>query len=49
LKLPGGPIIPLAALLLSLGLLASATIGNLLAAAVALAVGALLYLTRRKV
>lgn len=49
LKLPGGPIIPLAALLLSLGLLASATLGNLLAAAVALAVGALLYLTRRKV
>ncbi|GGD51392.1 APC family permease [Pseudoxanthomonas indica] len=49
LKLPGGPIIPLAALLLSLGLLASATLGNLLAAGVALAVGALLYLTRRKV
>lgn len=48
LHLPGGPLIPLAALLLSLGLLASADIGNLIAAAVALAVGAVIYLLRRK-
>ncbi|MGX5729362.1 APC family permease [Pseudoxanthomonas beigongshangi] len=48
LKLPGGPLIPLAALLLSLGLLASANVGNLIAAAVALGIGALLYLLRRK-
>lgn len=49
LKLPGGPLIPLAALILSLGLLASANIGNLLAAAVALVIGAVLYLFRRRV
>lgn len=48
LKLPGGPVIPVAALLLSLGLLASATLDNLIAAAGALALGAVLYLTRRK-
>jgi len=49
LKLPGGPAIPLAALVLSLGLLVSATIDNLIAAGVALLLGAVLYLTRRKV
>lgn len=45
--LPGGPLIPLAALLLSLGLLASATRWNLIAGVIALAVGALLYAFRR--
>jgi amino acid transporter len=47
LVLPGGPAIPAAALLLSLGLLASASAWNLIAGAIALAVGALLYQTRR--
>jgi amino acid transporter len=41
--LPGGPLIPILALLLSFGLLASATAGNLLAGAVALGIGALIY------
>ncbi len=49
LKLAGGPLIPILALILSLGLLASATVDNLLAALVALAVGAVLYLIRRNV
>ncbi len=48
LHLPGGPLIPLAAIALSLGLLASASVANLVAAAVALAVGAVIYLLRRK-
>lgn len=43
LKLPGGPIIPIAATLLSLGLLASAGLANLAAAAVALVIGGLIY------
>ncbi len=47
LKLPGGALIPVLALLLSLGLLASATWQNLLAAAAALVVGAVIYLFRR--
>ncbi|KAF1719493.1 APC family permease [Pseudoxanthomonas wuyuanensis] len=47
LQLPGGAAIPVIALLLSLGLLASATWRNLVAAAVALLIGALLYRFRR--
>ncbi|WP_454832770.1 APC family permease [Pseudoxanthomonas wuyuanensis] len=47
LQLPGGPAIPVIALLLSLGLLASATWLNLVSAAVALLIGALLYRFRR--
>jgi len=46
LVLPGGATIPVAAMLLSLGLLASASAWNLIAGAIALAVGALLYRTR---
>ena len=46
--LPGGATIPVAALLLSLGLLASTSAWNLIAGVIALAVGALLYLTRRR-
>ena len=45
--LPGGPAIPLAALALSIALLASATWRNLAAAALALAVGAIVYRFRR--
>ncbi len=48
LRLPGGPVIPVLALLLSLGLLASATVNNLLAALVALVVGAVIYGFRRE-
>ncbi|HEY5852397.1 MAG TPA: APC family permease [Lysobacter sp.] len=47
LQLPGGPLIPLAAIVLSLGLLASASMSNLLAAAVALLAGAVVYKFRR--
>ncbi|MFT4249367.1 MAG: amino acid permease [Pseudomonas sp.] len=43
LRLPGGPLIPILALLLTLALLASASWQNLLAAAVAVAVGAVIY------
>lgn len=43
LRLPGGPLIPLAALLLALALLLSASWQNLAAAGVALLVGALFY------
>jgi len=46
--LPGGPIIPLLALLLCLVFLASATLQNLVAGAVALVVGAVVYRFRRK-
>ena len=46
--LPGGPTIPLIAGLLTLGLAASATRQNLVAAAIALGVGALLYALRRR-
>ena len=48
LHLPGGPLIPIAAIVLSLGLLASASAQNLIAAAVALLVGAAIYKLRRK-
>src|SRR5690606_10833650 len=41
--LPGGPLIPIAALLLSFGLLASATAWNLIAGAIALVVGGVIY------
>lgn len=46
-RLPGGPTIPLAAAALSIGLAASAGVRNLLAAAVALVVGAGIYRFRR--
>lgn len=49
LQLPGGNAIPIAALLVSLGLLASATVANLVAGAVALVVGAMVYKLQRKV
>lgn len=45
--LPGGPLIPIAALLLSLGLLASATMWNLIAGLAAVLVGAVLYQFRK--
>lgn len=48
IRLPGGPLIPVTATLLSLALLASASTANLSAAAVALVVGAVIYLFRRK-
>ncbi|WP_371183623.1 APC family permease [Xanthomonas sacchari] len=48
LRLPGGPLIPLAALLLALALLVSASWQNLAAAGVALLVGALFYRFPRK-
>lgn len=43
LRLPGGPLIPVLALLLTLALLASASWQNLLATAVAIMVGAVIY------
>lgn len=46
--LPGGALIPVAATLLSLGLLASASAQNLVAGAVALVIGALIYLVWRR-
>ncbi|RXQ99394.1 APC family permease [Pseudoxanthomonas composti] len=48
LRLPGGPLIPVLALLLTLGLLCSASLSNLLAVAAAMAVGTLIYLFPRK-
>lgn len=48
LQLPGGWLIPVAALLLSIALLASATLGNLIAAAAALMFGAVIYMFRRR-
>jgi amino acid transporter len=48
-KLPGGIAIPVAATIVSLGLLASASWANLLAGAVALGVGGVIYLFRREV
>lgn len=48
LRLPGGPVIPVAALLLSLALAASAEWSNLIAAGIALVVGAVIYLFRRR-
>jgi len=48
LRLPGGPLIPILALLLSLGLLGSASASNLLAVAAAALVGTVIYLFPRK-
>ena len=48
LQLPGGPLIPVLATLLAVGLLASASMQNLVAGALALVVGAVLYRFRRK-
>jgi amino acid transporter len=48
LKLPGGPAIPVLALVLSLAFLASADWRNLAAGAMALAVGAVIYALRRR-
>jgi amino acid transporter len=47
-RLPGGSLIPVAAALLTIGLAASATASNLIAAGAALAVGVVLYLLRRR-
>lgn len=47
LRLPGGPVIPVLAILLSLGLLASATLANLAMGAAAILVGAIIYRFRR--
>jgi len=47
-RLPGGPVIPVAALLLTLSLLASAGWQSLVAGAIALAVGAAIYRFRLK-
>jgi len=47
-RLPGGALIPVAALLVSLTLLASASWQNLAAAAAALAAGAVIYAFRRR-
>jgi amino acid transporter len=47
-RLPGGSLIPVAAALLTIGLAASATASNLIAAGAALGVGVVLYLLRRR-
>jgi amino acid transporter len=47
-RIPGGPVIPVAALLLCLAFAASAEPSNLIAGAIAILVGYLLYLARRK-
>lgn len=47
LRLPGGALIPVLALLLTLGLLFSARLDNLLAVAAAMLVGAIIYALRR--
>lgn len=46
-RLPGGPTIPILALLLCLAFLSSTQVSNLVAGAVALAVGAIIYTSRR--
>jgi amino acid transporter len=46
-RLPGGPVIPVLALLLCLAFLASARTENLLAGLVALVVGVVIYAFRR--
>ena len=46
-RLPGGPVIPVLALLLCLAFLASARTENLLAGLIALVVGVLIYALRR--
>ncbi|MGH9369246.1 MAG: APC family permease, partial [Thermoanaerobaculia bacterium] len=48
IRLPGGPAIPVAALAVCLVFLFSATANNLLAGAIALAVGAAIFLSRRR-
>jgi APA family basic amino acid/polyamine antiporter len=48
LRLPGGPLIPIAAALVCLALAASATLRNLIAGGVAAAVGLAIYLLRRR-
>ncbi len=45
-RLPGGPLIPIAALLLCVAVLTTATARNLIAAGIALAVGAVIYALR---
>jgi amino acid transporter len=45
--LPGGPIIPILALLLCVAFLASATVLNLIAGLIGLAIGVVIYVTRR--
>ncbi len=47
-RLPGGPAIPIAALVMCIAVLSSATAKNLVAAAIALAVGAVIYLLGRR-
>jgi APA family basic amino acid/polyamine antiporter len=47
-RIPGGPVIPVAALLLCVAFAASAEPRNLIAGAIALGVGFLLYLIRRR-
>ena len=47
IRLPGGPLIPLAALAICLLFLSSATAKNLVAGAIALAVGAAIFAARR--
>ena len=47
-RLPGGSTIPFAAILLSLGLLASAQVANLLALGIALTAGGVVFVWRRK-
>jgi len=47
-RLPGGPAIPIAAALLCVAFAASANMRNLVAGAIALAVGVLIYALRRK-
>ncbi|HEX2645106.1 MAG TPA: amino acid transporter, partial [Thermoanaerobaculia bacterium] len=47
--IPGGPVIPIAAALLCIILAASATPKNLIAGAIAIVVGFLLWLVRRPV
>ena len=47
-RLPGGPTIPIAAALLCVAFAASANLRNLVAGAIALAVGGVIYMLRRK-
>ena len=47
-RLPGGPVIPIAAALLCVAFAASANMRNLIAGAIALAVGLLIYALRRR-
>ena len=42
-RLPGGPLVPVAALVLSLAMLLSASAAHLLAVALAMAVGSVFY------